>query len=487
MFYKYTATLVFLFCSPLAAQSNLWQPQYATLDDALNGTGYKTASVAVIGPDRFVALVSAIPDTAFYIFNTTVNYLVGYWDADSLNGRVTQQKYEPSLQKEIWQNGRQSISFNGAWQITAGPKERIYVANNDSNHTIIVYSLTEQGVKPLNYRIATGDEDIYAIAVNRNGYVFVADFLANASKKDELKIYQPIDWDTGAWQAGAGERAAPLTSIDLPPGRYQGLAVNRDGSEIYIANSADSERRIIKFTGNWRSGYQQDSNFNFALAADDIVGDGGSGRPTFLGLAYADQMSLLFAATDVFLSPGITGAYSYGRIYVFDSIDESVIDTIDIAANNLARVGEYMHGSANGLAGGYASVYDVEIDEELSVYTQSYYGWAVEKWDYPVDITTTAVDELEKLFGNFELSQNYPNPFHRRTNIPFCIAGAGHVKIEIYSVRGERIALLVDENMMPGRHLIIFDAAHLPSGCYLYTIKFRSFQKTKKCCCCIKL
>lgn len=466
------------FSQIIYSQSSIWLPEYVTLDDGVSGTGFLTASVAVISPNRFVALISAPPAGGTDIFTSSENYLVGYWDADSVRGRLLDQEYAPFQQKEVWQSGTDAIFFNGAWQITGGPENRIYVANNDENHNILVFQLSPNGVIPEKYRISTGNENIYAIAVAENGYVFVADFIGNNNKIDEIKIYPAIEKDENAWLPGDTTLQQPVATIDLPAGQFQGLAVNSRGTEVFVSHS--SERKILKYNGSWDSGYTQDKSFRFDLADNDVVGDGGSGVPTFLGLAYSNLTDYLFAATDVFLSKGLDGAYPYGRIYVFENSTTSIIDTIDIAANNLARVGEYHRGSANGLAGGFASVYDVEVDTELSVYTQTYYGWAVEKWYYPLDIAGTGIDEATVMPQNFNLGQNYPNPFNPQTNIPFALDSDSHILLEVFDTLGRKVAVLVDDFLLKGTYSISFQAKKFPSGLYLYSLKTNASHQMKK-------
>jgi YVTN family beta-propeller protein len=80
----------------------------------------------------------------------------------------------------------------------------------------------------------------------------------------------------------------------------------------------------------------------------------------------------------------------------------------------------------------------------------------------------------------YELEQNYPNPFNPVTTIPFKIYRQAHVKLEVYSITGEKVATLVDGTMRAGKYLIKWDAGQLPSGVYFYRLTVGSYASTKK-------
>ena len=80
----------------------------------------------------------------------------------------------------------------------------------------------------------------------------------------------------------------------------------------------------------------------------------------------------------------------------------------------------------------------------------------------------------------FDLKQNYPNPFNPSTNITFAIPDQTHVRLDIYNVIGQRVSTLVNEEKTPGRYEVLFDAATMASGVYLYRLQTDTFQKTRQ-------
>jgi hypothetical protein len=83
----------------------------------------------------------------------------------------------------------------------------------------------------------------------------------------------------------------------------------------------------------------------------------------------------------------------------------------------------------------------------------------------------------------FALAQNYPNPFNPETNIEFRIqparlAGLGEAggkseftRLTVYDLLGREVAVLVNEEKMPGTYTVMWDAKGIASGIYFYTLR----------------
>jgi hypothetical protein len=70
----------------------------------------------------------------------------------------------------------------------------------------------------------------------------------------------------------------------------------------------------------------------------------------------------------------------------------------------------------------------------------------------------------------FDLSQNYPNPFNPSTKINYNLASDSKVTLEVYSISGERVVLLVDQNQSAGFYSVNFSNKNVSSGVYFYRI-----------------
>jgi hypothetical protein len=80
----------------------------------------------------------------------------------------------------------------------------------------------------------------------------------------------------------------------------------------------------------------------------------------------------------------------------------------------------------------------------------------------------------------YALEQNYPNPFNPSTTINYSLAEGTTVKISIYNMLGQEVALLINEFKEAGPHSITFDASSLPSSAYFYKIETPQFKQVKK-------
>jgi CubicO group peptidase (beta-lactamase class C family) len=95
----------------------------------------------------------------------------------------------------------------------------------------------------------------------------------------------------------------------------------------------------------------------------------------------------------------------------------------------------------------------------------------------PSRITTEKMDCLP---GQYILYQNYPNPFNHITMIRYQLPEACDVKLSIYNLLGQEIAILINENKTAGSHEIKWSAEGLPSGVYFCRLQGSNFTETKK-------
>lgn len=71
----------------------------------------------------------------------------------------------------------------------------------------------------------------------------------------------------------------------------------------------------------------------------------------------------------------------------------------------------------------------------------------------------------------FALSQNFPNPFNPSTSINYALPFDSKIKISIYNSLGELVTDLLDKVEQAGNHSVLWNAAGLASGMYIYTIE----------------
>jgi len=92
----------------------------------------------------------------------------------------------------------------------------------------------------------------------------------------------------------------------------------------------------------------------------------------------------------------------------------------------------------------------------------------------------TKVPNQQNELQNYALHQNYPNPFNPATKIEFEIPKASFVSIKIFDVLGREVAVIVSEELQPGKYSKVWNAENCSSGIYFYSMQSGVFSRTKK-------
>jgi len=80
----------------------------------------------------------------------------------------------------------------------------------------------------------------------------------------------------------------------------------------------------------------------------------------------------------------------------------------------------------------------------------------------------------------WHLGQNYPNPFNAATCISYSVPHPSRVRLTVYNVVGQRVAVLADGEMAPGRYRAFWDASGHASGIYLVQLSADGFTGSRK-------
>jgi len=99
-------------------------------------------------------------------------------------------------------------------------------------------------------------------------------------------------------------------------------------------------------------------------------------------------------------------------------------------------------------------------------------------WTFTTELPTSV--ENSDAITDYRLYGNYPNPFNPTTLIEYALPSTEMVRIEVFNVMGQRMAVLVNELQSSGRHTVTFDASDLTSGMYIYRIQAGSFVQSRK-------
>ena len=100
--------------------------------------------------------------------------------------------------------------------------------------------------------------------------------------------------------------------------------------------------------------------------------------------------------------------------------------------------------------------------------------------------TAVSVEQpITELPQEFRLYQNYPNPFNPSTTFRFDIAKQGIVKLVIFNILGQEVAVVANDVMKAGKHSITWNGIdhsgnRLASGVYLFKLETEQNVAVKK-------
>lgn len=89
-------------------------------------------------------------------------------------------------------------------------------------------------------------------------------------------------------------------------------------------------------------------------------------------------------------------------------------------------------------------------------------------------------EEGDEIPADFELYQNFPNPFNPTTTIRFFLPEVSDVKLTIYNIVGQPIVVLAEGSFSQGEHERVWDASSYPSSIYISELVVGNKVLTRK-------
>jgi hypothetical protein len=117
------------------------------------------------------------------------------------------------------------------------------------------------------------------------------------------------------------------------------------------------------------------------------------------------------------------------------------------------------------------------------VYIDSHFGEGAPRYQkkFIIRLTgTISVKDEENTAHNFELKQNFPNPFNPATIISYNLSDKSLVQMKIFNALGQEIVTLVNEEQSLGKHTTKWNASNIPSGVYIYRLQTGGLVAVRK-------
>ena len=97
------------------------------------------------------------------------------------------------------------------------------------------------------------------------------------------------------------------------------------------------------------------------------------------------------------------------------------------------------------------------------------------------DDMSSGIEDISEVTPlQYELANNYPNPFNPTTTINYTLAKAGDVSLEVFNLLGQKVRSLVKTRQDAGSYSVQFSADGLASGIYMYRLETEGFMQVQK-------
>lgn len=172
------------------------------------------------------------------------------------------------------------------------------------------------------------------------------------------------------------------------------------------------------------------------------------------------------------------GEFNFEHGLIIEDFDNNRIDSLPLYDD-----GDHGDGSTqDGVWSNYFILHSGVQDYRFGIKVRNLEN---EKVFYHHDLARyTAPSGIENLDRGINatmiLHPNFPNPFSHSTSIQYQLLNPGHVELYISNLLCQKIATLVDDFRLSGKHSIEWNATDYESGIYICTLKANNQQVHQK-------
>ena len=370
-------------------------------------------------------------------------YVTGYNMETSLD--IITIKYSPGG-AELWVRRYDSGNGEDVPAAIACDASGIYVTGRSNyDYTTIKYDFDgdEQWVRSYNGTGNSSDSPADLI-LDTAGNIYITGQSYGVNTNED---YATIKYDTAGTEQWVRRYDGPTTVVANDYDRAAALTVDVAGN-VFVTGNSSGDFATVKYddagTEIWVRRY------NGPGAAGDwatSIAVDGSGNSYVTGASYGNSTTKYDFAT---LSYDPAGTVRWTERYNGPASDYDTPSAVAVHSSG----GVYVTGSSVGIG-------------TSSDYTTIKYGPAV-----------AGVTPAQQAFA----LRSAPNPFKPATRIRFTIPGTNreHVRLAVYNVRGEEVALLVDEVLSPGTYERELNGSTLAAGVYWSLLQARGLSETRK-------
>lgn len=305
---------------------------------------------------------------------------------------------------------------------------------------------------------------VHYIALEEGVYTDAADGV----KMEAVKVNSSVTDRKGSW---SGESQSYSNSYSSPV--VLGQVMTENDTDWSVFWSRGSSRTSAPDASNLRVGKHvgEDSNQNRANETIGyVVMESGSGMidttPYSAGLG-----------SDIVKSVTNAPPYNYS-VSGLSSSEAAIVSAAAMDGNDGGW--PLLYGASSVSSSNLSVAFDEDqISNSERSHTTEQVAYMVLGTPAAAKAIASNDDEVEELPTEVTLG-NYPNPFNPTTNIQFTITEPNNVRLTVYNMLGQEVAVLVNEFKRAGKHDVTFDATNLSTGVYIYRLVSGNQVKVQK-------
>lgn len=343
------------------------------------------------------------------------------------------------------------------------------------------------------------DDKIHDLKLDRTGNIFITGEFVTSTGLD----YMTIKYTPSGNQLWAARYDGPISFGDIP----YSMCIDDNGN-VYVTGVSYGETLddilTVKYNPSgiklWEARYD-DGNFSndhaYSIAHDKsgyiyLAGGttGQTGFPLFSTLKY-----------------DTSGAMQWIRYFTNPNAGSGEANLIKIVNNNIFVAGcirnvvseisnedfallEYDENGNklaqkfyNGPIGHDDIPSSLQTDNSGNIYVTGESKGDVRNYDFATikySLFTSVIQASNAIPYNYELKQNFPNPFNPVTTIKYSLTKTEYTTLKIYNSLGNEITTIVDQKQNAGYYSVNWNAHNFSSGLYFYKLNSGTFTDTKK-------
>ena len=235
-------------------------------------------------------------------------------------------------------------------------------------------------------------------------------------------------------------------------------------------------------------GWTKDLNENGTIDWVDIPGHP-LGYYFSLGISsmvqlVADNQNRLFLVYSSFTETYHNGAMNYRRLFIRSSLNNGQTwgQFYHYDETPYSIFNEYVFPSVASYSDDYLYM-TYMIDNEPGIYWQGSSGPYGENFICFAKVSKdeiVGINQSKQSTAEFEVSQNFPNPFSKSTTIKVNLRKPSDIKLEVFNLFGQKVYETNLQNAKPGLNTFSINAESLVPGVYFYTVTSPEFSVTRK-------